>query len=192
MSQPKSSDLGKLLIQAASDYDIKTMRKVVSSEPPPEAVNYQNRSGNTALIMAVQLPREKDVMNMLTYLIPLNGMDINIANKQGQTALMFACKKGYGDAVRSLLSSKADLAPRDNDKKTAFEYASNDAILDILKEEDAARKAEIRRQIVEKAGKQVHVLLKNLDLYEFKDFIQTVQYKDSLDFRNEVRMPIIC
>lgn len=62
-----NSDIIKLLLNAGAD------------------INYQNKDGNTALMLAIKKTDTKSTYTLLEY-----GADIDIKNKEGKTALDFA------------------------------------------------------------------------------------------------------
>lgn len=54
-----------------------------------------------------------------------NGADVNLANKEGKTALMYAASRGNMAIIRYLIQSGANRDAKDKDGKTYQDYASN-------------------------------------------------------------------
>ena len=64
-----------------------------------------------------------------------NNIDLNAKNGYGQTAFMFACRKGHKDVVRLLLDHSdkyIDLNANDKDGMNAFEVARNNGHTDLI------------------------------------------------------------
>ena len=61
-------------------------------------------------------------MAFAKYLIE-NGANLNATNNNGTTALTFATQYNKVDIVKLLLEQKADATIKDNDNKTALDYA---------------------------------------------------------------------
>jgi hypothetical protein len=64
--------------------------------------------------------------------------DMNLTNKSGQTALMFAAGRGQAEIVRILISEKADINTADKSGATALSIAvqnRNEAIINLLKKD---------------------------------------------------------
>ena len=62
-----------------------------------------------------------------------HGADVNSTNKNNETALMIACKKGNKDAINVLLNAGADPKIADADGDTCFHYAvQNDTCTEVL------------------------------------------------------------
>ena len=84
-------------------------------------INVQNKDGNTALMLAVNIGWN-DIMEMLLD----NGADINITDKDGNTALMLATYKGdwYIKLVKMLLDHGADINVQNKDGNTVLMLAT--------------------------------------------------------------------
>lgn len=61
------------------------------------------------------------------------GMDLNLKNWNGETALMAAAANGYSDMVRALLDAGADPKLKNNDGKTAAQIAKKGKHKDVAK-----------------------------------------------------------
>ncbi len=65
-----------------------------------------------------------------------SGANVNHKNKKGETPLMIAVRKGQVEIVETLLINNADLSVKDEEGRTAFDYAiifPNYKIREILK-----------------------------------------------------------
>lgn len=62
------------------------------------------------------------------------GMDINKRNKNGISALMYACKENQMDIVKYLLSLDVNVNDVDSNQNSAFMYAIKTGNIDIIKE----------------------------------------------------------
>lgn len=67
--------------------------------------NTVDERGRPSLVKAMQL----DSWRVADVLLAAVHMDINIASRQGETALMLACIKGHLDYVRRLIAMNADI-----------------------------------------------------------------------------------
>ncbi|KAL4635148.1 ankyrin repeat domain-containing protein 33B [Arapaima gigas] len=84
-------------------------------------VNWQDNEGNTALIMAAQAGHITITNYLLNY---YPGLDLELRNCHGFTALMKAAMQGRAECVRALMLAGADLNARDNGRKlTPREWA---------------------------------------------------------------------
>ena len=83
-------------------------------------MNYQNKQGNTALMLA----SEGGHYNVVTLLLLNKDLNINIQNNNGVTALMFASDSGHHQVVEQLLSKDPDINIQVNDGLTALMLAS--------------------------------------------------------------------
>ena len=105
MSKTDPDVLGKAFVQAAADSDLKALKKIISTNPEGAVINWQNNGGNTALIFSVQKAKEKDCLAIFSIVMTAPGLKLDIQNKQGMNALMYACKRGYDEIVNILLDS---------------------------------------------------------------------------------------
>ncbi len=126
MSSVSDADKPRQLFQSISDKDMKVAKLVVNSHPnPQEIVNYENKSGFTTLMMAVQLLPEDDAVLYTEFVLKCKPL-IDKVNKLGQTALMLATKKGYAKVVSVLVKNNANYELRNPvsvysfDKKSSF------------------------------------------------------------------------
>ena len=93
-------------------------------------IDGRDASGNTALIGVCF----KGNLSLVHLLIE-NGADVNAQNFKGVTPLIFATMYNKVNIVEFLLEKGAAIALKDNDNKTAFDYAKEkgfDAILKLL------------------------------------------------------------
>lgn len=91
-------------------------------------VNIRNKKGVTPLMLAVGLPSEKIVLQLLSH----GGMT-NFADLKGRTALYYAVIANKPDRVKLLLDAGADPRRMDDYKKIPADYTENLEILKLLK-----------------------------------------------------------
>ena len=93
-------------------------------------VNAQNSAGETALMRYVICPNGSDNTEGVRDLLAA-GAKIDIQDKKGMTALMHACQKleRHFGIVSLLIEAGADINIRDNENKSAADYAANKAAL---------------------------------------------------------------
>ena len=86
--------------------------------------------------------RESELMDArrrLTQIVELlieNGADVNFANSNGVTALIWASRGGHIETIKVLISKSADVNSKDKNGKTALTYAllkENSKIVNLLK-----------------------------------------------------------
>lgn len=68
--------------------------------------------------------KNEDYRELIAFLI-LNKVNINAKNNSGQTPLMAALKSGDIDAFNALIAGGADITLKDNEGKTALDYAES-------------------------------------------------------------------
>lgn len=90
--------------------------------PSLNSINVVNRKGNTSLIDLIKY-NYKNIYKKNIELFVVNGININIANKRGKTALMYAVEKGNMKVVELLVKNGADISMKDNKGKSALSYA---------------------------------------------------------------------
>ncbi|XP_068092527.1 ankyrin repeat domain-containing protein 33B isoform X2 [Hyperolius riggenbachi] len=94
---------------------------ITLSQCPHIDVNWQDNEGNTALITAAQAGHIMITNYLLNY---YPGLDLEIRNIHGFTALMKASIQGRTDCVRALMLAGADIHAIDpNRKLTAIQWA---------------------------------------------------------------------
>lgn len=92
-------------------------------------VNGLDKAGSTALYWACH-GGHKDIVEVL---FTQPNVELNQQNKLGDTALHAAAWKGYADIVQLLLEKGARTDLRNNEKKLAFDMATNAACASLLK-----------------------------------------------------------
>ncbi|MDH5633987.1 MAG: ankyrin repeat domain-containing protein [Gammaproteobacteria bacterium] len=75
--------------------------------------------GGSALYGAISKGRLSTVKAILD-----QGVNVNIRTPSGQTPLMFASYKGFGDIIQLLIDRGADIHAKDKDGKTALNFAT--------------------------------------------------------------------
>ncbi|KAK3546316.1 hypothetical protein QTP70_025687 [Hemibagrus guttatus] len=94
---------------------------IALSQCPYVDVNWQDSEGNTALMTAAQAGHIMITNFLLNYYA---GVDIELRNCHGFTAVMKAAVRGRANCVRALMMSGADIEVRDYGRKlTALEWA---------------------------------------------------------------------
>ena len=84
-------DIGEDLIRYAEYNNELKLRELITNHHETIDINYQNKSGSTALIQAVHYGREAIVKVLLND----PRCDVNIRDKYGSTALMIAQVKKH-------------------------------------------------------------------------------------------------
>uniref|UniRef100_A0A8I5R2N3 Osteoclast-stimulating factor 1 n=1 Tax=Papio anubis TaxID=9555 RepID=A0A8I5R2N3_PAPAN len=100
-------------------------------------VNGLDKAGSTALYWACH-GGHKDIVEML---FTQPNIELNQQNKLGDTALHAAAWKGYADIVQLLLAKGARTDLRNNEKKLAFDMATNAACASLLKKKQGTGKS---------------------------------------------------
>lgn len=78
------------------------------------------------------MTQEKEMIHIINKCIRC-GMDINITNNNGETALMFACQRGYLEVVLILVAGGANINAKDENGKTVLNYAAEGGNTEIVK-----------------------------------------------------------
>jgi ankyrin repeat protein len=82
-----------------------------------------------ALVYATSAPAERlKVANALLH----HGVDVNLDDLKGRTALSYAAENDYVDTARLLVAAGANTIKADKKKKTPLHYASSDEMIRIL------------------------------------------------------------
>ena len=93
-------------LDAVSANDTKAISKLRQGGLSIEEVNVTNSAGNTALIFATLRPKEYESYELVKTVVEMGG-DVNLQNREGMTALMYATSKNHRETVKLLLSSGA-------------------------------------------------------------------------------------
>ena len=97
-------------------------------------VNYQRENdGWTALIRASYFSYSNNFRIDIIRLLIEYGANVNLQDKDGYTALVFASYNGHTEAVKLLLANGADPDLQDNNRRTALMYASHNGHIEIVK-----------------------------------------------------------
>ena len=96
-------------------------------------IDFQDGDGNTALILAARYNFEKLSKFLSSYEDHIHGKraDLNIQNKQGETALIYASFAGYYDVAKSLIYQGANVDIRDKGGTSALIWAAERGQKDI-------------------------------------------------------------
>ncbi|XP_062849593.1 ankyrin repeat domain-containing protein 33B [Trichomycterus rosablanca] len=107
------------LIMACYQGDVNVV--IALSQCPYIDINWQDNEGNTAVMAAAQAGHIMITNYLLNYYA---GLDLELRNCHGFTAIMKAALQGRIDCVRALMMSGADIEARDYGRKlTPFEWA---------------------------------------------------------------------
>lgn len=93
-------------------------------------VNFQNKDGKTALILASELNCFKACQTLI-----FHHADVNIRDNEGRTALMYSAQNNNRAICKLLIDNKADVNIQDNEGRTALIYSAqynNWAICELL------------------------------------------------------------
>lgn len=124
-------------------------------------VNQQNDFGNTPLIEAAQKRDRGRNRNIIFDMLLQAGVDLNIKNTQGRTALICAVKDGHIDIVKSLINTQGiNLFIKDNNRDSALSYSkqNNKIIYELIKNK------------IEEIKKELFGYIENNDLNKIKLF----------------------
>jgi ankyrin repeat protein/Flp pilus assembly protein TadD len=119
----KGSDGLTPLIAAADRGDKQIVEALLSAGAD---VNAQDWHGNTALIRLLDASKDRrkrnveDYLVLMTTLLRAKNVNVNLANKNGETALMRAVRLGNVEPVRLLLSASANPNAADKIGETAY------------------------------------------------------------------------
>ena len=129
--EQRQDDIARELIRN-SDLDIRT----------------QDNNGNTALHKAKNISLVQSLI--------LKGAQVNVANKNGTTPLMYAAANSNFNIVQKLVSSHANINAKDKDNENALVYAlKGDCNLDII---DFLIKKGIDTRVKDKRGNSLTTL----------------------------------
>ena len=129
---PKITDLA--LIRAARSSDVEAMRVLIEAGADP-ALHDEKRGGITpllavmmgpelpALIEADRRPTEDEAIAAIDFLLD-RGVEPNVANDLGATALHMAALRNYPGVIRHLAERGVDLNVADREGFTPLDYAS--------------------------------------------------------------------
>jgi ankyrin repeat protein len=106
------------LIKASRTGDENGVKDVLNGYP--NLLNFQDKDGSTPLLHACAKGHKKVVRELLSR----EGVDCNIRNHRGDTALMKAAQAGREDIVTMLLRKGAKTSEKNQDGWTALIYAS--------------------------------------------------------------------
>lgn len=108
------------LIIAASIGDVEAVRNLLAYRADP---NSANNDGNTPLIYAARYNQPQIIYELMRPYSLVAPVDVNLQNKQGQTALYWAASRGYEEAVKRLLAANARRDLKAKDGLTARDIA---------------------------------------------------------------------
>eukprot|EP01114_Cavostelium_apophysatum_P014059 TRINITY_DN3544_c0_g1_i1.p1 TRINITY_DN3544_c0_g1~~TRINITY_DN3544_c0_g1_i1.p1 ORF type:complete len:1120 (+),score=330.70 TRINITY_DN3544_c0_g1_i1:85-3444(+) len=118
----------------------------------PHLVNLRNRNGETPLHKAIFNPA---VRVLMCKLLISRGVDVNVANSKGETALHYSSRLGRKDLVKLLLHAGADFTIQAENASTALDLAvqaNQEETVEILKS------AQDLAKFLEEAGLREYLL----------------------------------
>lgn len=123
-------DIVKYLVKAGADVNIRDNQyNEAKASVAPNLDEYVEPAGHTVLM----IPSANGDLDMVQYLVK-SGVDINAQNNVGETALMFATRRGGRfDVVRFLVKSGADINSKCAYGTTTLMWASYGGYLDIVR-----------------------------------------------------------
>jgi hypothetical protein len=126
------------LIRHISWREYQDAKNILNNNDLNVNVNSRDAYGVTSLLYASRFGNEEIVTLLLR-----KGAYVDIASYYNSTPLIQASDKGHVGVVRILLENKADMTKKDNDGKTALDYATvrSDADIVNLLNEAAAKKS---------------------------------------------------
>lgn len=140
--------LGKDLLQYVTNCDIKKVNKILQTIPGPDVLNYQNNTGNTPLIQACNMNSIDNSQKLTRALLDVR-VDLEIANQNGDRALMLASKRGYNSVVDMLLAAGCNFDVKNELGQRPIDLAGNPATKAILQKLHDKKAAQERALIVE-------------------------------------------
>lgn len=95
-------------------------------------VNVRNKKGQTLLMIAIRnmQPNAKKLTPVVDLLA--SGVDVNAADNEGRTALMYAAMRGRFDTVKLLLAAGARKDALDKENKSAADFTISQELFDLL------------------------------------------------------------
>lgn len=118
-----------------SSFDVVKVLTKPSVITPDKIMNYVDKNGNSLLIITLfgnskMSERSNQIFNHLLSM----GIDINIKNNLGNTALMYAASKGFSNIVSKLIAAGATINSQDNDNNTALIAATRNGHTEIVRQ----------------------------------------------------------
>ena len=107
-------------------------------------------------------------------------IDINLADKNGTTALMVACKRDFVDLARLLVDKGARtvLANKKGERAAALVSKSNEELKSYLQELEADEEAQAKEQAIRDATEQLRAAIVVGDLAALEKAVATVPYPE--------------
>ena len=142
LERREAEEQGRSLLSFCADLDIKSVRRLLLTEPPAMAINYKNNGGNTPLIQACNGTKETQAREIAQMLVEYQikktpACDVNIQNKHGLTALHLAAERSYSSVIEVLLKHGANPFVQDNEGmmpiRRAILNSSNDVVELLMK-----------------------------------------------------------
>lgn len=141
--------LGKDFFVAARDNDIKTFIKLSRSDLPLSIINYVNKGLNSPLIIASQIKKQSESLFIVNSLLSFAGVNVNIQNTEGMTALMFAAQTSNHDVVVALLNAGADFELSSSNNTTAWDMSTDETVKETLSQALKSKQDRLHRERVE-------------------------------------------
>ena len=162
--------------------------------------NICDNNGNNALHHAL-LSETSGKGSPETTLLLLKTVNLNIANKRGRTALMYACRNGHREVVEHLLKTNdINVSLTDNEGLTALCYAAygrHNEVINVLLSNYDYNQEEIARALTAACyvghKEMIKVLGDKVNLTEYQKDIITACISDDLGFvaSSSMNLPLI-
>lgn len=114
--------LNEQLYNACARQDVAAVHGLLSGEGRPN-VNMRSAAGETPLMVAILTGRDELVSKSIVDLLIKEGAKVNLRDRRGLTALMWAARRGDSLIVKHLIESKANINLQDLHGYTALMLA---------------------------------------------------------------------
>ena len=113
--------------EAAENGKLATLFSYLPGLEKDGAVNKQDENGITALMLAA----DRELSPLVEFLLTVKGVDVNIQDSDGQTALHYAALVGNLEVTKLLINGHVDAAVKDGDGTTALELATDEGYAEV-------------------------------------------------------------
>lgn len=130
-----ANSISRLLSDAAVDGNLPVIQALIANKSKiPEAVNAQNEDGWTPLQISAFFGK----VDVVGVLLDCDGLDVNMQNRYGCTALHLAVRYGQNSAAQTLLGfssrEKCDINIRDECGRTALHLVADADKIEIMEQ----------------------------------------------------------
>lgn len=119
-----------------------------------------------------QIPSdETDLLNCLKLLTNFDSININIKDRDGMSALMYACSNGWLKLVEFLIDCGADIEMKDNQNhETALFFAVRYNRIDVVK---LLLSCNANKDVANKNGHTVHIIAENKNMVDVLNLLNS-------------------